>query len=206
MIDFRYIYSHSDRVALPLAPHTAVAPEPRISEDPQVTGYFYPREVAEILGVPEIDYAQLRRLFKLGREQSLAAVHDADRSWSRYTLLDVARAREALRLAGGKAALQRGRRLQLELVRKAVLRLNEAGICDPLLEVHLERQGSEIFATVEGTILNARNGQAILKDVYESVADQIGRRERDVLSRLRAERDRKLSQVRTDLELRRGLA
>lgn len=173
-----------------------MAPRPRLSPDPSRAGYFFPREVADILGVPEIDYRQLRALFKLARLQAGDPVLPADHRWSRYTLRDVAAVQEALRLAGGSVALRPGRRLRLRPVESAVIGLMRMGVRDPLLEVPLERYGSTIVATIGGDLLDPTSGQLTIRRVFAQVRPRIDPGEYDLLVELRAERDRKLQQMR----------
>jgi hypothetical protein len=184
-------------VAEPLRPHAAVAPRPRLSLDGRREGYFYPREVAEILGCPEIDYYQLRRLFELARAQSgrPPAV-----GWGRYTLTDIAAVRVALDLAGGKPALAAGRRLQIAPVARACEALVAMGVREPLLEVPMFRQGRNVFAVVGGGLIDPVTGQIVLREVFQAAKNLLDRTDGALVDQLRQERDRRMSQARLRIQ------
>jgi hypothetical protein len=184
-----------------LEQHGPIPPCPRVSADPARTGYFHPREVADILGCPKIDYAQLRRLFKLARLQTGGPVADSDHRWSRYTLRDIAAVEVALRLSGGPESLDLGRRLRVAPVEAAVRSLLDRGIRDPLLEVPMERHGAVIVAAVAGDIIDPTTGQLVLRRVFAEASLHVSRGERrDVLKKLRQEREAKLVRMRNRVQ------
>ena len=170
---------------------------PRPRNDPERVGFFHPREVAEIIGAPRIDYAQLRRLYRLARLQTGAPLDSTDRRWARYTLRDIAAVEVALRLAGGPDALEPGRRLMIKSVEDAVNGLLAMDVKDPLLEVRMERQGSVIVAAFAGDLIEPASGQLVMRRIFSSAATQVDRRsEYDVVLAMREERDAKLHNVR----------
>lgn len=180
--------------------HSAVPPRPR--SDPERVGFFHPREVAEIIGSPRIDYAQLRRLYRLARLQTGTPLDSNDRRWARYTLRDIAAVEVALELAGGAAALEPGRRLMIKSVEDAVNGLLTMGVKDPLLEVRMERQGSVIVAAFAGDLVEPASGQLVIRRIFSAAATQVDRRsEYDVVQAMREERDAKLRNVRRRVQL-----
>ncbi|MBN7535249.1 hypothetical protein I3U85_13715 [Mycobacteroides abscessus subsp. abscessus] len=144
-----------------LVNHDAVSPRKRVRNRAD-DGYFYPGEVAEMLGVRSIDYHQLRGLFHLIREQSGGG--ETTRGWSRYTLTDVAALRVALDLCGGADALQKGRHLRLGNLAAVCRALRAQGIANPLLDVQLRRQRSRVYAVIRGTMFDPLTGQTVLAD------------------------------------------
>jgi hypothetical protein len=148
--------------------------------------------VAEIVGCTELDYYQLRRLFRLVRYQAGREVTDS--RWARYSLRDIAALRVVIELAGGRAAMRRGRRLQLAAIEGACAALIAAGVTEPLLEVPLVRQGRAVFAVINGSIIDPTNGQTVLREAFESAAAWLADREATLLDRLREERDRAVTQ------------
>jgi hypothetical protein len=135
-------------------------------------GYFFPGEVARMLGVPGIDYYQLRRLFTLVREQGGGTPNEG---WSRYTLTDIAALQVVLELCGGKEAVQPGRRLRIKRVRQACQALRDQGVANPLLEVRLHRDpGRErILAEIGGTVFDPVSGQTVLKETLALVIARV---------------------------------
>lgn len=138
--------------------HSARRPAKRLAERP---GYFYPGEVVRILELRGIDYAQLRALLRLVRPDG----ERPTRAWARFNLRDMACIRAAIDLAGGVGALQRGRRLRLAPVRKALKALQRAGYDLPLLDVHLSRDGDRVIAAAAGIRFEAETGQLLLNFV-----------------------------------------
>lgn len=147
-------------------------------------GYFFPREVAHLLGIEDIDYHQLRRLFRLVREQSGTGLNSG---WSRYTLTDIAAVKVVIELCGGPEALQPGRRLRIDCVAKACTALREQGIENPLLDVQLERQGDRIFANLSGTLFDPLTGQTALRAMLPNVLRVASSVETELPTRLRQE-------------------
>ena len=134
---------------------------PRPTRRPAAAGpdAYYPGEVAQILGCPAIDYAQLRRLYRLVRRQ---VPDQASTGWAIFTLRDVAAADVALGLAGGAEGLRQGKRLILQPIETACDGLIALGLQEPLLTVPMLRLGSVVYALVDGTVLLARSGQELL--------------------------------------------
>lgn len=141
-----------------------------------------------MLGIDDVDYHQLRRLFRLVREQGGGAPNDG---WSRYTLTDIAALNIAIELCGGKHALQPGRHLQIEPLRKACRALRQQGIANPLLEVRLERQGRKVFADVGGTLFDPQTGQTALANMLPITQQVAGYADPALLTRLHQESRRK---------------
>ena len=135
--------------------HRPRSPAKRVADRP---GYFYAGEVARILALGAIDYAQLRGLLKLIRPQSEAP----GRAWARYNIRDLACLRVAIELAGGIEALREGRRLHLRTLRHALDALLKAGYALPLLDLSLSREGTRIIARASGIRFDAQNGQLLL--------------------------------------------
>lgn len=135
--------------------------------DPARSGYFYPGEVAEMEGFTDIDYRQLRRLFKLVRNQADAAV-GTDAAWSRYTLRDIAALRIALTLCRNEDAADSGYLLIAPLER-ACDALRSQGVGNPLLGVPMIREGRTIFAEVDGVQVDPTTGQMQLRNVHDAV-------------------------------------
>lgn len=156
----------------PVGSHHAVAPRARVRSDgPPGDGYFYPRETLEILGMPDLNYSQLRAVFRLVRVQAGFApppgrveVGSGGRGeWARFSLLDIAGARVALQLASAPAHSGRPtRRLQLKPVWDACLALRAAGFDNPLLDVPLERSGRRVLAFIDGGLIDPLTKQQAL--------------------------------------------
>jgi hypothetical protein len=178
-------------VAGRLERHEEVAPRRRIAGEPGSTrdGYFYPREAATILGCPEIDYQQLRRLFVFARRQAGRPVPPG---WARYTLQDLAAVRRALALSGGVVVLQTpGHRLQLARLERACDALREQGVENPLLDVSLQRRGHAVLASINGVLYDPVTGQTELGSAFTVTTEFLRRREvrdRKLMERLRSER------------------
>jgi hypothetical protein len=131
-------------------------------------GYFYPGEVVRILKLEGVDYRQLRRLFKIVREQAGSPVSEEDDGWSQYTFRDLVAIKAALELAGGKEALSRGRRLRLQVVKEVCLRLRGVlGLSSPLTEILFRRMGRAVIAQVQGLLFDPSSGQLLLTEVVE---------------------------------------
>jgi hypothetical protein len=137
-------------------------PRPRTRDDLPGEGYLFPGEVAELLDCGDIDYHQLRRLFRLVRTQ--AGVQVRTRKWARYTLKDVAALRIALELCGGSDALARGKHLQMAALEHACTALRVQGVANPLLDVPLHRMGAIIVAEINGVLFDPTSGQTTLRD------------------------------------------
>jgi len=143
--------------------HRPRGPARRISSSQP--GYFYPGEVVRLLGLEDIDYAQLRELLGLVRGRALGP-----RKWARYDLHDLACLRAGIDLAGGRPALRRGRRLRLEPLRRAVAALRLAGFAEPLLDAGLTVLDGRLVATSADVIFDPTTGQTALDFVqHEAV-------------------------------------
>lgn len=170
-----------------LRDHGTVPPLDRVRDLP-ADGYFFPNEVAHMLRIVDIDYHQLRRLFRLVREQSGTTLNTG---WSRYTLTDIAAVEVAIRLCGGKDKLGRGRRLRIKPVQDACMALHQQGIANPLLDVPLARQGQRILAYVGGTLYDPVTGQTALRAALPLTLMAAGTSDPLLADLLRAESRRK---------------
>jgi len=132
-------------------------------------GYFYPGEVVRILRLENMDYRQLRRLFRLVREQA-GQTTAVDGKWARFSFRDLVALKAALDLAGGEQALAPGRRLRLQDVEHICRRLNELGFAHPLTEIVFRRSGRTVIAQVEGVSFEPASGQMLLAEVETAVA------------------------------------
>lgn len=166
-----------------VAEHREVAPRVRVRADgPDGDGCFYPREAVEILGLSELDYRQLRRLYKLVRKQA-GYKEVKGRLWARFSLLDLAAMRVAVELAAPDAgAERRGQRLQLAPVEGACEALRSAGVENPLLDVRMERVGRKVFAVVEGHMVDPTSGQGVLDWSQQAARNFLVARELEVAS------------------------
>jgi len=145
--------------------HQERAPARRVRDAGEhADGYFFPGEVARLLELDGVDYHQLRRIFRLVREQ--AGLKDAaGRQWSRFSFRDLARTEAVLRVCGGREALGPDRKTNLTGIKQACAALRGQGFTDPLLQVPLVRQGRRILALVDGAILDPVTGQLLLQAV-----------------------------------------
>jgi hypothetical protein len=159
-------------VADQLRNHALRRPRQRVlPDDPVRNGYFYPGEVAKLEGFTNIDYRQLRRLFKLVRYQADEAVSTAG-AWSRYTLRDIA----ALRIAVGLCRISdevESKYLLISPLERACKALKDQGVENPLLDVPMIREGRTIFAEVDGVRVDPTTGQMQLHDVRDAVRDYL---------------------------------
>ena len=154
--------------------HAAKRPRRRVS--PDVPGYFYPGEVARILGLQGIDYAQLRSLLRIVRPTG----REPGRRWARFDLHDMACLRRALELAGGVEALGPGRQVRVAALRRACEALRDAGYEYPLVELSLFRRGSRLLAASAGIVFDPATGQlelGLLVADAASLARQTGKGE-----------------------------
>lgn len=149
------------------------APRPRVRPDLPGEGYLFPGEVARLLGCEDVDYHQLRRLFRLVRAQVDAEVRE--RKWARYSLLDVAALRIALELCGGVEALGPGRRLSIAPVDEACRLLRARGVNNPLLDVPMRRHGRTVLVEIDGMLFNPGNGQLVLRNTSSLIRDFVDR-------------------------------
>ena len=146
--------------------HEERKPRERL-QDP-ATAVFFPGEVVRLLGLGDIEYAQLRRLYLLSRE--LRGLHrPPGNKWGRFSLGDLACVEQLVKLGGGRAALVPGRRLILGDVRQACRVLRAAGVSNPLLEVDLVRVKGRLLATVDGYVFEPATGQMVLEGVDAQV-------------------------------------
>jgi hypothetical protein len=133
---------------------------------------FYPGEVVRILGFKEIDYRQLRDLWKL---VSPTRKMPAEK-WARYTFKDLVLLRNAVELAGGTETLSLGKRLRVRHLSRVlkVLRLR-LGVSDPLTEIRLERVGASILAHVSGAELDPLKSQYVFLPIMRGVRSYLKR-------------------------------
>lgn len=124
-------------------------------------GYFFPNEAVRILRLERVDYYQLRRLFKLVRDA--AGEIYRERKWARFSLQDLAALRVAIELAGGHAALAKGRRLQLKPIDDACRALRKNfKLRSPLTQARLYRQGRTVVAELGGVHFVPQTGQLVM--------------------------------------------
>jgi hypothetical protein len=170
---------------------TPTAPSDRlIARDGRThDGYFFPGEVARILAIDVIDYRQLRRFYRLIREQSDHAVPSG---WSRYTLTDIACLAVAIEICGGPEALEPGSRLVLAKLERVCQLLVQQGISNPLLRVSIGRRGRSITVDLDGVVTEPETGQIIMeaasKEADHYFSDSL-LRDRKLARALRAEID-----------------
>ena len=159
--------------------------------------YFYPAEVVAILGLEGIDYAQLRRLFRLVR----ADPNERTSGWSRYTFEDLVAVRVAVRLCGGRGAFRPGSRVQIRELEQACAGLRALGVERPLVQVAMRREGNAIVADFEGLAFRPATGQLALDARSREVVHYLARVVRIPLSDRREFRH-DLYEVRSRLESR----
>ena len=152
-----------------LRDHGPVPPVPRVRQPPSwADGCFYPNEVARFLSFQDIDYAQLRRFYRLIRAQSGQPLPPG---WSRYSFTDVACLVIAISYCGGAAALAPGRRLVLGQIEDACLALRGLGFANPLLQVRLRRIGRTLLAETDQLVQDPASGQLAIREAAQA-ADQ----------------------------------
>lgn len=152
-----------------MAPRVRTYQHSPIKPAENVRSSFYPGEVARILGLEGMDYHQMRRLFRLVRQQAGSESPETHK-WSRFTFKDLVATKVAIALAGGKEALSKGRHLRLKEVERTCERLREVfGLENPLTEVVLRRRGPVTVAHVQGLWFEPANGQMVLAEVEEAV-------------------------------------
>lgn len=161
-------------------------PKARVASDSAVEGYFYAGEATRILRLDDIDYQQVRRLFRFVREQAGTPLNSDDgRKWARFTISDLACMESLVHLCGGRAALAHGRRLRIRPIRLACEWLRAQGIDNPLLQVPMIRVGDQVFAVLDGNVVHARSSQLVIEGMIEVVGAHLGR-ELDIDEDLRA--------------------
>lgn len=119
---------------------------------------FYPGEVARLLDLGDIEYDTLRKLYELSRG-CRGLPEPADGTWSLFDLEDLACTDALVRIAGGRDALNRDRRLAFGDVRAACLALMKAGATNPLIEVPMVRVGRRIYASIDDALFEPATGQ-----------------------------------------------
>lgn len=152
---------------------------------------FFPGEVARLLRLDGIDYAQLRQLYVLARV--LRGEPTPGRQWARFSLADLAATEVLVSLGGGRHALTRGRRLVLGEIEATCAALTAMGFDNPLLQVPMTRDGRRILARVGAYILEPATGQLVLATVDASIEAFLAERlitDAKVRSAIRAERNR----------------
>lgn len=117
-----------------------------------------------MLAIDVIDYRQLRRFYKLIREQS---DHPSPPGWSRYTFTDLACLLVAIDICGPSEALQPGKRLVIAKLDAVCQYLVDQGIRNPLLTLSLKRRGRSIVVDLGGQIIDPRSGQLIMEEVAD---------------------------------------
>jgi hypothetical protein len=134
------------------------SPRPRVREDRD--GYFFPNEVARLLGLEGLDYRQLRRLFLLVT-RSRGQV--PPRRWARFDFRDVAALRAAVSALGGVDVIRRSRRLRLAPLEFAceVLR-REFDLSSPLTQARLLQVGRDVLVQLDGARFAPDSGQLLL--------------------------------------------
>ncbi|MEZ5194239.1 MAG: hypothetical protein R2734_18345 [Nocardioides sp.] len=155
-------------------PHPRL-PKSRVAGDGAVQGYFYAGEATRILRLEDIDYQQVRRLFRFVREQAGVPLTSEDgRRWARFTVADLACMESLIELCGGRDALARGRRLRIRPIRLACEWLRTQGIDNPLLQVPMIRIGDQVFAVIDGAVVQARSSQLVIEGMIEVVGAHLG--------------------------------
>ena len=146
--------------------HRERAPRARLRSD-LAAAEFFPGEVARLLGLEGVDYAQLRDLHRIGRRARGLAT--PGRKWARYTLADLAAVEVLVTLGGGRDALSKGRRLVLGDIVRTCDALRGLGFDNPLLQVPMARDGRRILARVNGFVLEPTTGQLVLESAWHQV-------------------------------------
>jgi hypothetical protein len=120
-----------------------------------------------ILGLEGLDYRQLRRLFRIVRQQAGLPVPEGreGRRWARFSFQDLVALKAAVQLAGGEEALNAGKRLRLADVEHICSRLRGLGIASPLTEIAFSRRGKAVVARVDGLVFEALSGQVLLAEL-----------------------------------------
>ncbi len=151
-----------------LRQHRPVAPTARVGETPiGPHSVFYPNEVARALAIEVIDYAQLRRFYRLLRDPGQTGT--VPRSWSRYTFTDLAGLVTALDLCGGTEALRPGRDLVRRDLERCCKALWDQGYPNPLLNVRLIRHGCRIVVDLDGLLLDPSDGQILIRETAQQM-------------------------------------
>lgn len=127
--------------------------------DVNEVGSFFPGEAARLLGLADLDYRQLRRLFRLARGQAGGPV--VARRWSRYTLVDLASVYVAVQILGLHRVAP-GRRLRMAALEAACAALSARGFTNPLLQVPMMMQGDRVLVILHGEVLDPVAGQQAL--------------------------------------------
>jgi len=155
--------------------------------------FFYASEAAQVLGVPEIEYRQLRKLVEVVRDGRAVSA----KAWARYSLADVAGMQIVIDLVGGPDVFKPGGRMRMRLqpVRDAIAALRKMGFPHPLIEVPLSLEGNRIVAHLRGVVIDPRTGQGLLVQVERRMeARFIALDRRQSLANLRAD----LKQLRAE--------
>ena len=97
--------------------------------------------------------------------------------WARFTLRDIAAMRNALNLCGGVAALNEGQHLRIAPLEHACEALRLQGVVNPLLDVPMRREGTIVYAEIDGQLFNPVNGQICLDAARDMVAEYLAGRE-----------------------------
>jgi len=130
---------------------------------------FYPGEVATLLGLNGVDYAQLRRLHKLVTPETAQI---QGRAWLRFTETEILAGRVALELLGGLESLRPRHRLRWRALERACRVLRERyGMKNPMLEVRLQRRGGTIWALHKGITFEALSGELVFPELDQSFKD-----------------------------------
>lgn len=131
---------------------------------------FFPNEVAELFGMTDVDYAQLRFFWKLIRQpwDPYDAAGTLGRGWSRFSFLDMACLLEAVLVCGGREAFAPGRRMTRRGLATACRALHAQGFDVPLLQVRIRRIGRDfLVASDDGMLCNPVTGQAAIEGVAD---------------------------------------
>jgi hypothetical protein len=151
-------------------------PADRTPSDRPEEGQFFPREVVQILGIPFIDYQQLRTLYGIARQQAGHA--KPGRQWARYSVTDIACIERLIQIGGGPTALAKGQGPRFRIDSAPLLEtcraLREMGYQNPLLEVVIVRQGRQYLAEVSGSLFNPATGQQTLDRAMGGVGMYLG--------------------------------
>ena len=124
------------------------------------SAFFFPGEAAQLLGLEELDYRQIRSLFVFIQAQR--GIETPPGKWARFSLIDLVCLARLMPLLGGDAKLAHGERLYLRPVRQTVEWLRGHGIADPLLEVPMVRVGSRVLIEIDEIAFDPVTGQGAL--------------------------------------------
>lgn len=134
---------------------------------------FRPHDLPELLGIADLDYRQLRKLYELARWQGGRSVAPG---WAQMSVRDISAMGVAAELAltsVNTLPLTRPR-MMLKPVVDACQALLGRGVIEPLLTVRMQRVGRRVLAVVDGTVMDPTTGQIALDIALASTQSLIG--------------------------------